>query len=456
MNAPQMCAMSDNDDDRIKRARAPFEEAMRLHPLYKGKMQTLPKCPVRGFDDFAIWYSPGVAAPCQAIAKDPALVYEHTNKGNVIAIVSDGSRVLGLGNIGPEAALPVMEGKALLFKYLGGVDAVPICLGTQDPDEIIRAVRQLEPSFGGFNLEDIAQPKCFRILDTLRAEMGVPVWHDDQQGTATVLLAGLTNALAIVGKPMRDARIAMIGMGAANVAAYRLFVASGVNPAQVVACDRKGTLHRGRSDVEARQVELAQKWRVCTESNADRVVGGIPDALTGADVCIAFACEASILRPEWIRLMASGAIVFACGNPVPEVWPWDAKDAGARIVCTGRSDLPNQINNSLAFPGIFRGVLDVRARTITDEMALAAARELARCGAERGLREDALLPKMDDPEVAVREAVATGMMAQEQGVARVAKRPEDLERDARARILGAREATAVLMRSGLIASADRA
>ncbi|MBM4429278.1 MAG: NADP-dependent malic enzyme, partial [Chloroflexi bacterium] len=239
-------------DDRLAQAQKPSAEALRLHPLYRGKVAITAKCPVRSFDDFAIWYTPGVAAPCRAIAQNPELVFEHTNKANVIAVVSDGTRVLGLGDIGPEAGLPVMEGKALLFKYLGGVDAVPLCLDTKDPQEIIRAVKLIQPSFGGINLEDIAQPKCFAVLDTLRADpqMQIPVWHDDQQGTATVLLAGLINALQIVGKEMSELRIAMVGFGAANVATLRLLRASGVSLGNLVATDSRGILHRERHDLE--------------------------------------------------------------------------------------------------------------------------------------------------------------------------------------------------------------
>ena len=438
-------------EELLAKAKKPAEDAMRLHPFYKGKVQMASKCAIRDFSDFAIWYTPGVAAPCRAIHAEPELVYEHTNKANCIAVVSDGTRVLGLGDIGPEAGLPVMEGKALLFKYLGGVDAVPICLGTKDPEEFIRTVKLLEPSFGGINLEDISQPKCFRILDTLRAEMDIPVWHDDQQGTATVLLAGLLNALKIVGKEIDKIKIAMIGMGAANVATYRLLKASGVNPGGVVVCDSKGTLHKGRHDIEERQEEFADKWRVCNETNAEGVVGGIAEALRGADVCIAFSRPGpGTIKPEWVRGMAKDAIVFPCANPIPEIWPWEAKEAGARIVGTGRSDFPNQLNNSLGFPGIFRGTLDVRARTITDEMALAAAHELARCAEERGIHDEDIAPRMDEWEVFPREAVATAMKAQEQGIARLSKTSGQLYEEASKIIREAREATQLLMKEGLI------
>jgi malate dehydrogenase (oxaloacetate-decarboxylating) len=439
-------------EDLVQKAAKPMAESLRLHPLYKGKVQILPKCPVRGIDDFAIWYTPGVAAPCKVIQATPEAAYDHTNKGNCIAIVSDGTRVLGLGDIGPAAALPVMEGKALLFKYLGGVDAVPLCIDAKDPDDIIRIVRALAPSFGGVNLEDISQPKCFRVLDALRSSMTIPVWHDDQQGSAAVLLAGLLGALRVVGKDIRRIRIAMIGMGAANVAVYRLLKASGVDTASIIACDSKGTLHRNRDDIAARKDEYVDKWRVCTETNGKGVVGGIAEALRDADVCIAFSQSGpDVIQPAWIKTMAEGAIVFACANPIPEIWPWEAKESGAHIVATGRSDFPNQVNNSLAFPGIFRGVLDVRARAITDSMALAAARELMRCAEARGLSADAILPRMDDRDVAANVAAATGMEAQATGIARRAVSRERLYAEAAAKIAAARQATELLMRESLIA-----
>jgi malate dehydrogenase (oxaloacetate-decarboxylating) len=436
----------------LAKAEKPSREAMRLHAFYQGKVQIVPKCPIRDPSDFAIWYTPGVAAPCRAIQADPQRVYELTNRANSIAIVSDGTRVLGLGDIGPEAGMPVMEGKALLFKYLGGVDAVPICLGTKDPDEIVRTVKLLEPSFGGINLEDISQPKCFRILDALRKNVTIPVWHDDQQGSATVLLAGLLNAVRVVGKDIRRIRIAMIGMGAANVSVYRLLKVSGVDPGGIVSCDSTGTLHRGRGDLEAQQGTFPDKWRVCQETNAMGVTGGVAEALRGADVCIAFSAP-GIVRPEWVQAMARDAVIFACANPIPEIWPWEAKEAGAKIVATGRSDFPNQVNNSLVFPAVFRGALDVRARTITDEMAWVAAHELAKCAEERGIHEEYILPKMEEWNVVPRVAVATAMKAQAQGVAKLTKPPERLYEAAVRRIQEAREAMQRLMEAGIIRTA---
>ena len=441
-------------EELLARAKKPSDDALRLHPFYKGKVQTAPKCAIRDFQDFSIWYSPGVAAPCRAIEKDPDLSYEHTNRGNVIAIVSDGTRVLGLGNIGARAGLPVMEGKALLFKYLGGVDAVPLCLDTRNAEDIIRTVKLIQPSFGGINLEDIEQPKCFTVLDTLRADpsIEIPVWHDDQQGTATVLLAGLINALKIVGKRIDNIRIAMIGMGAANVATVRLLKASGVSLGQIIAADSKGILNRKRKDIAETRDQYPDKWLLCNESNEEQREGDAGDAMRGADVVIGLSRPGpDTIKKEWVARMAKDAIVFPCANPIPEIWPWDAKEAGARIVGTGRSDFPNQLNNSLGFPAIFRGALDVRARTITDEMCLAAAYELAKCAEDRGIDEDNIAPSMDEWEVFPREAVAVAMKAQEQGVARLHLSREELYKKAETMIRESREMAHLLMREGVIA-----
>ena len=435
-------------EELLARAKKPAQDAMRLHPYYKGKIEIVSKCVIRDFNDFAIWYTPGVAAPCRAIAEDKELAYDYTNKWNTVAVVSDGTRVLGLGDIGPEAGLPVMEGKALLFKYLGGVDAIPICLDTKEPEEIITAIKWLQPSFGGINLEDIAQPKCFHILDTLRREMDIPVWHDDQQGTAAVTLAGLINALRLVDKPIERVKIAMVGAGAANICIARVIIAAGVNPAKIIMCDSKGTLHRGRVDLKETHRE---KWEMCQKTNGEEIKGGIPEAMKGADVVIALSSPGpGIIKQGWIAEMARDPIVFACANPIPEIWPWEAKEAGAKVVATGRSDFPNQVNNSLGFPGIFRGTLDVRARTITDEMCIAAAYELAKTAEDRGISEDYLIPTMDDWEVFPREAVAVAMKAQEQGVARLKLSEEELYERASTLIKRAREETQLLMKEGFI------
>lgn len=441
-------------EELLRKAEKPAKDAMILHDFYKGKTQTALRAPVRSLDDFAIWYTPGVAAPCRAIAEDPELVYEYTSKWNTVAVISDGTRVLGLGDIGPKAGLPVMEGKALLYKYLGGVDGVAIMLDTKDPDEIIQAVKMLQPSLGGVNLEDISQPKCFRILDTLREECEIPVWHDDQQGTATVTLAGLINALRVVEKDLEDVRITFVGTGASNVACGRLIFAAGADPAKATFVDSKGILHKGREDLYQRRAEYVDKWRYCQMTNAEGRTGDTAEAMRGADVVIALSRPGpGTIQKEWVGGMGDDGIVFAMANPIPEIWPWEAQEAGAAIVATGRSDFPNQVNNSLGFPGIFRGALDVRARTITDEMCLAAANALADMAVERGLEADNILPTMGDWEVFPREAVAVAMKAQEQGVARLTTTAEEEFERAATIIRVAREMTQTLMDNGYIAEA---
>jgi malate dehydrogenase (oxaloacetate-decarboxylating) len=441
-------------EELLAKAKKPSEDAMKMHPFYRGKMQTVPRCAIRSFKDFAIWYTPGVAAPCKAIQANTDLAYDYTSKWNTIAVVSDGTRVLGLGDIGPEAAMPVMEGKALLFKYLGGVDAVAVCLKTKSADDIINTVRLIQPSFGGINLEDISQPKCFRVLDTLRAdpEVTIPVWHDDQQGTACVIVAGLMNALRIVGKSLDQVKIATVGSGAATIATIRLLLAAGATPGNLRICDSKGLLGPWREDVELVKDEYVDKWRLCGTSNAAGIQGGIPEAMKGADVVIALSKpEPGTIQKDWVTSMAKEPIVFVMANPIPEIWPWDAKDAGARIVATGRSDFPNQVNNSTGFPGIFRGTLDVRARTITDEMCIAAAGELAKVAQDRGLKDDYITPTMDDWEIFPRVAAAVAMKAQEQGIARINTSRDDLYKNAMAIIKHSRDEVQLLMREGLIA-----
>jgi malate dehydrogenase (oxaloacetate-decarboxylating) len=442
-----------NIEELLAKARKPSADALKLHPFYRGKIETTLKCAVRSFNDFAIWYTPGVAAPCRAIAEDPDKVYEFTNKWNAVAVVSDGTRVLGLGDIGPKAGLPVMEGKALLYKYLGGVDGVPIVLDTKDPDQIINTVLMLQPGFGGVNLEDISQPKCFRILDTLREKAEIPIWHDDQQGTATVTLAGLINALKVVSKNMSEVHITFIGTGAANVACSRLIFGSGADPSKCIMVDSKGILGLHRKDLELRKAEFVDKWRLCQITNQEGRQGGIPESMKGADVVIALSRSGpGVIQPEWIKTMNKDAIIFACANPVPEIWPWEAKEAGARVIATGRSDFPNQVNNSLGFPGIFRGTLDVRARTITDEMCFAAAGALANHIGDK-LDEDHILPTMDDWEVFPNEAAAVAMKAQEQGVARIKMSHEEILGRAKSIIKRSRDLTRNMMEKGYIPEA---
>jgi malate dehydrogenase (oxaloacetate-decarboxylating) len=439
----------------LAKAKQPSADAMRLHPFYKGKVEIALKARVRDFNDFAIWYTPGVAAPCLAIAEDPSLVYEHTHKWNTVAVVSDGSRVLGLGDIGPKAGLPVMEGKALLYKFLGGVDAWPIMLDTKDPDKIIETVLLIQPGFGGVNLEDLSQPKCFRILDTLRSRAEIPVWHDDQQGTATVTLAGLLNALKIVNKKIDEVEIVFVGSGASNVACARLIFNSGANPELCRVVDSKGILHKDREDIELRKAEFVDKWKFCQITNKAQRKGTTAKALEGADVVIALSKPGpGTIQPEWIRGMAKDAIVFACANPVPEIWPWEAKEAGATVIATGRSDFPNQVNNSLGFPGIFRGTLDVRATTITDGMCLAAADALASMAEEKGLTPEYILPTMDEWEVFPREAAAVAAQAVKEGIAQKPLTYEEEFINAERIIRRSRDMTNMMMSEGYIPEAD--
>lgn len=439
-----------NVDELLAKAKKPSADAMRLHPFYRGKIETALKCTVHSFQDFAIWYTPGVAAPCKAIQADPELVYEYTNKWNTVIVVSDGTRVLGLGDIGPKAGLPVMEGKALLYKYLGGVDGIPIMLDTKDPDAIINTVLMLQPGFGGVNLEDIANPKCFYILDTLREKADIPVWHDDQQGTATVTLAGLINALKFVDKKMSEVKITFIGTGASNVACSRLIFGWGADPAKALMVDSKGILGKHRKDLEMRKAEYKDKWKLCNITNEEGREGDMAEAIRGADVVIALSQSGpGVLNPEWIKKMNKDGVVFACANPVPEIWPWEAKEAGAAVVATGRSDFPNQVNNSLGFPGIFRGTLDVRAHTITDEMCFAAAKALADHVGDK-LDADHILPDMDDWEVFPREAAAVAMKAVEQDLATIPTTYEKELETAKRIIKRSRDLTGMMMKENFI------
>ncbi len=436
-------------EELLAKAKRPMQIAPGLHKFYEGKMQVMPRCAITSPDDFAIWYTPGVAAPCRMIQADPEKSFELTNRWNSVAVVSDGTRVLGLGDIGPEAGLPVMEGKAMLFKYLGGVDAVAICLKTKNPDEIVRTCELLEPTFGGINLEDIEKPKCFHVLEKTRSKMNIPVWHDDQQGTATVILAGLINSFKIVGKKPQDVLISLVGAGSANIRTAYVLMKWGVKPGNIIIADSKGVVHRGRTDIK--EDDDPWKYELTQMTNSEARTGDIPEAFKGVDAVVAASKQGpGTIKPEWVKSMANDAIVFACANPIPEIWPWEAEDAGARIVATGRNDFPNQVNNSLGFPGIFRGVLDVKAKTITDDMCIAAAQELARFAEERGITEKDILPRMEEWEVFPREAVACALKSIDQGVARVKPSKQELYERASGIIRNARESTETLMKKGLI------
>lgn len=387
------------------------EKSLELCEKNRGKLTVTPTVPVTDRDELSSAYTPGVAEPCRKIHANPHDVYKYTIKSHTVAVVSDGTAVLGLGDIGPEAAMPVMEGKAVLFKAFGGVDAFPICLKTKDVDEIVETVKRISPAFGGINLEDISAPRCFEIERRLKAEMDIPVFHDDQHGTAIVVAAGLTNALRRVGKTWKDAHIVINGAGSAGISICRLLLK--YNPADVILVDRTGALAPGESWMNPAQADMAEI------TNKDRKTGTLADAIKGADVFIGVSGPGA-LKKEWVKTMAKDAIVFAMANPTPEIMPEEALEGGARIVATGRSDYPNQINNVLVFPGIFRGALDVEARDITEEMKLAAADAIASLISEDELRDDYIIPGAFDKRVAPAVALAVGEVARKTGVARKA------------------------------------
>ena len=367
------------------------EKALELHEKLQGKLETVSKTPVRTREDLALVYTPGVAEPCKVIAKDPAAAYTYTMKANTVAVVSDGSAVLGLGNIGPKAAMPVMEGKAVLFKEFGGVNAVPICLDTQDTEEIIKAVTWLAPAFGGINLEDISAPRCFEIEERLKETLDIPVFHDDQHGTAIVVLAGIINALKVVGKKKEDCRVVVNGAGSAEVAITRLLITYGFS--NIIMCDKSGILCDGAEGLNWMQEKMVKRTNLAHET------GSLADALKGADIFVGVSAP-GIVTEEMVASMNSDAILFAMANPVPEIMPDLAKKAGARVVGTGRSDFPNQVNNVVAFPGIFRGALEGHAKQITDKMKLAVANAIAALVSDEELNENNIMPEAFDPRVA--------------------------------------------------------
>ncbi|MGY3717226.1 NAD(P)-dependent malic enzyme [Sutcliffiella cohnii] len=405
------------------------EEALHMHKVHKGKLESKSKIPVRNAKDLSLAYSPGVAEPCKAIYDDKNKVYEYTMKGNMVAVVSDGTAVLGLGNIGPEAALPVMEGKAVLFKSFAGVDAFPICLNTTDVDKIVETVKLLEPTFGGVNLEDIAAPNCFVIEERLKKETNIPVFHDDQHGTAIVTVAGLVNALKIVGKKMSEIKVVANGAGAAGIAIIKLLYRYGVR--DIIMCDTKGAIFEGRTTGMN-----SVKADVATYTNRGRKEGSLADVIQGADVFIGVSVEGALTQ-DMIRSMNADPIIFAMANPNPEIMPAEAKEAGASVVGTGRSDFPNQVNNVLAFPGIFRGALDVRATHINEQMKIAAVEAIASLISSDELNADYVIPAPFDPRVAPQVAAAVAKTAMETGVARIKVDPKEVaERTRKEAVIG--------------------
>ncbi len=370
-------------------------DALDFHKKYKGKIEIVSRVPVTSREELSLAYTPGVAEPCKEIAIDVEKVYEYTRKGNLVAVVSDGSAVLGLGNIGPEAGLPVMEGKCILFKEFGGVDAFPIVLNTQHVDEIVETVVRISPGLGGINLEDIAAPRCFEVERKLIERLNIPVFHDDQHGTAIVVLAGLINACKVTNKSIETAKIVINGAGAAGIAIAKLLIAAGAT--SIILVDSTGTIYEGREDLNEEKIEMAKI------TNREKITGKLAESIKGSDVFIGVS-KASVLSTEMVRTMNNNAIVCALANPIPEIMPDEAKAGGVRIVATGRSDFPNQINNVLAFPGIFRGLLDARIRTVTTEMKLAAARAIASC--VENPTEEKIIPDVFDRRVAERVAAA--------------------------------------------------
>ena len=387
------------------------KESLRLHEEWKGKIEVVATVPVATKDDLSLAYTPGVAQPCLEIQKDVEKSYELTRRHNLCLVVTDGSAVLGLGDIGPEAGMPVMEGKCVLFKAFGDVDAFPLCIKSHDVDEIVNTIYLISGSFAGVNLEDISAPRCFEIERKLKEKCDIPIFHDDQHGTAIITLAGLTNALRLVGKKKEEVKVVVNGAGAAAISITRLLLTAGVK--HITLCDRKGAIYEGRTEgMNPIKEEMAKM------TNLEKRNGSLADMLVGADVFIGVSAP-GVVTTEMVKTMNKDAILFACANPTPEIFPDDAKAGGARVVATGRSDFPNQINNVLAFPGIFRGAFDVRAKDINDEMKLAASRALAELITEEELSEDYIIPKAFDPRVGKAVAAAVADAARKTGVARL-------------------------------------
>ena len=429
--------------------------AASAHHHYKGKIQTIPKAPVPAFNWFNVWYTPGVSKVSTTIRDDNDTSFELSNRGNLVAVVSDSTRVLGDGDVTPPGGLGVMEGKAFLMKYLGGVDGVPLCIdskdenGNPDPDKIIDFVKMAQHSFGAVNLEDISQPNCYKVLDTLREECDIPVWHDDAQGTACVTLAGLINALKLVNKEISESKIVLFGAGASNTTIARLLITDGADPQNLILFDSKGSLHTDREDIKSDK-RFYRKWELCESTNPDKVMT-MEEAMKDADALISLSKPGPhTIKPEWISLMDKQSIVFTCANPVPEIYPYEAKKAGAHIIATGRGDFPNQVNNSIGFPGILKGALMVRAKSITDEMAIAAAHALADYAEKRGINTENIVPTMDEASVFPEEAAAVAMQAIKDGVARKNITYDEAFQIASHDIKEARNATKMMSQQGFI------
>lgn len=425
------------------------------HKYYGGKIQTVPKAPVPGFNWFNVWYTPGVSKVSTNIRDNNDTSFQLSNRGNLVAVVSDSTRVLGDGDCTPPGGLGVMEGKAFLMKYLGGVDAVALCVdskgkdGKNDPDKIIEFVKMCQHSFGAVNLEDISQPNCFKVLDVLREECDIPVWHDDAQGTACVTLAGLINALKLANKKIGDVKIVLFGAGASNTTIARLIITDGGDPKKIIMFDTKGSLSTDRLDIKNDE-RFYRKWELCESTNPDKIQT-IEEAMKGADVLISLSTPGpDTVKQDWIRSMAEKSIVFTCANPVPEIYPYAAKEAGAFIVATGRGDFPNQVNNSIGFPGILKGALMVRARKITDTMAIAAAHSLANYAERRGINTENIVPNMEEAAVFPEEAADVAMQAIKDGVARIHMTREEAFKIADADIKYSRDLTKSLVDNGFI------
>ena len=425
------------------------------HQFYGGKMQTIPKAGVFGFNWFNVWYTPGVSKISTSIRDNNDTSFDLSNRGNLVAVVSDSTRVLGDGDCTPPGGLGVMEGKAFLMKYLGGVDAVALCVDSKDengvnqPQKIIDFVKMCQHSFGAINLEDISQPNCYKVLDTLREECDIPVWHDDAQGTACVTLAGLINALKLAEKNIEDVRIAFLGAGASNTTIARLIIAAGGDPQKMALFDSKGGLHSDRKDIQ-NDKRFYRKWELCQSTNPNKIKK-FSDACVNADVLITLSTPGpDVVKPEWIKTMADKAIVFACANPVPEIYPYAAKEAGAFIVATGRGDFPNQVNNSIGFPGILKGALMVRAKKVTDQMAITAAYSLAGYAEKRGINPENIVPTMNEADVFPVEAADVAIQAIKDGVARLTMTWEEAFQKAKADIDYSRNMTKLVTDHGFI------